>query len=78
MERVFKEAITSGECIVLATQDGTIGQDQFLEEVEVVVSRRVTYVNGATGDGTRSGMEVGARVGGLEHVPIRVNEVSHP
>lgn len=38
----------------------------------------VADVDGAAGDGAGGGVEVGAGVSGLEHVPIGLNEVAHP
>ena len=78
MQWVFKQAIPSGESIVLASQYGPIRQDQALEQLEVVFFDWVADVNGSAGDGSRGGMELGTWVGGLEHVPVWVYEVAHP
>lgn len=78
MEGVFKQAITARECIVFTPQDRPIGQNKALEQPEVVFSDRVADVNGPARDGAGGSMELGAWVSGLEHVPIRVDEVAHP
>lgn len=78
MKRVLKETITSREGIVLASENRAIGQHQGLEQVKVVLSNGVAHINRTAGDGPRGGMEGGARVGRLEHVPVGVYEIPHP
>lgn len=63
---------------MLTTQDRPIWQNEAFEQLEVVLSDAIANVNGSTGDGSRGRMELGTRVSGLEHVPIRVNEIPHP
>ena len=43
-----------------------------------MLSHRITNIDRATRDGSRGSMEGGTRVGGLEHIPGRVDEVPHP
>lgn len=78
VERVLEEAIASGKGVEVAAEDGAVGEDDGLEEAEVVVADGVADVDGTAGDGAGGGVEGSARVGGLEHVPVRVDEVSHP
>lgn len=63
---------------MLASQNGAIRQNQLLKQLEVVAPDRITYINRSARNGTRSGMEFGARMIRLEHIPIRVDKVSHP
>lgn len=47
MERVLKQAVSSGQRVALAPQDGAIGQNQALQQLEVVVSDAVADVDGS-------------------------------
>lgn len=78
MKGVFEEAVSGGEGIVLASQDGSVRKNQALEELEVVLADGVGNVDGSAGDGARRRVELSARVIGLEHVPVGVDEVPHP
>lgn len=78
MQGIFEEAVTSREGIILTSKDRAIWKHQSFKEFEVVFSDRVTDIDRTTGDGARGSMEGGARVSGLEHIPIRMDEVAHP
>ena len=78
MEGVLKEAILSGQRVVLAPEYRAVRQNHGLEEVEIVLSDRVTNVDGSARDGSGGSVELGTGVGGLEHVPVRLNKVAHP
>lgn len=78
MERVFKEAVSGWESKILTAQDSAIRKHKTLQEIEVMLSHRVTDINRTTRDGPGCGMECSTRVCGLEHVPIWLNEVAHP
>lgn len=43
-----------------------------------MLSDKITDIDRATGDSSRGGVESRTRVGGLEHIPVRVDEVAHP
>jgi hypothetical protein len=78
VERVLKEAVSSWKCIVLAAQNGAIGQHQGLEQLKVVLPNSVTYINRATRNSARCSVESSTWVSRLEHVPIWMYEVAHP
>lgn len=78
MEWVLEEAVASGQSIVVAPEDGAVGEDEALEQVEVVLADGITDINRPAGDGSRGGMKLSTRVRGLEHIPVRVDEVAHP
>jgi len=78
MQRVNKETVPCRKSIVVTAEDRTIRQDELLEEREVVLAHRVTDIDRTTGDRPRGSVELSTRVGGLEHVPVRVYEVAHP
>lgn len=78
MQWVIKQTVASRKGIVLTSKDRSIREHQFFQKLKVVLSDKVTNINRATRDGSRGGMEGGARVGGLKHIPIRVDEVAHP
>lgn len=64
--------------MMLAPGNGAVGEDELLEEIEVMAAERVAHVDGSAADGPRSRVEFGAGVVGLEHVPIRLHELAHP
>jgi hypothetical protein len=78
VERVGEEAVARGQRVALAPEDGAVGERQAAEQREVVLPHRVADVDGPAGDGAGRGVEGGAGVRGLEHVPVRVDEVAHP
>lgn len=78
VERVHEEAVPGREGVVLAPQDRAVRQHQPPEQLEVVLPDLVAYVDRSARDGAGSGVEQSARVRGLEHVPVRVDEVAHP
>uniref|UniRef100_A0A7C8YH38 Uncharacterized protein n=1 Tax=Opuntia streptacantha TaxID=393608 RepID=A0A7C8YH38_OPUST len=78
MQRVLKEAIPSRKCIMLAPNDAPIRQNQPLEQLEIMLSNTVTHIDRPPRNGSRGCMKLGTRVGRLEHVPIRVNKITHP
>jgi hypothetical protein len=78
VQRVLKEAVSGWKGIVLAAQNGAIRQHKGLEQLKVVLPNCVTYINRATRNCPRCGMESSAWVSRLEHVPIWVYEVAHP
>ncbi|BAS70609.1 Os01g0170051 [Oryza sativa Japonica Group] len=78
MERVGEQAVARRQRVALAPEYGPIRQREAAEQVEVVAPHGVADVDGAAGDGAGGGVEGGAGVGGLEHVPVRVDEGAHP
>lgn len=78
MQGVLEQAVSGGERVALTAQNRAIRQGEGLEKLKVVLSNTIRNVNGAAGDGSGGSVELGARVSGLEHVPVRVNEISHP
>lgn len=78
VQGVLEEAISGGKGVMLAPQKRAVRQDEGFEEVEVVAPNAVADIDGSARDCPRSGVELCAGVGGLEHVPVRVDEVAHP
>lgn len=78
MQGVLEEAIPRREGVVRAPKDGAVGEGEPLEQVEIVAADGVADVDGAAGDGAGGGVERRAGVGGLEHVPVGVDELAHP
>lgn len=78
MKGILEEAIACWESVVVATEEGAVGKDEALEQLEIVLPDLVTNVDGAAGDGPRRGVELRARVSRLEHVPVGVDEIAHP
>lgn len=60
--------------------DGTIKESKFLDEFKVMraFTKMVTEVDGSTRDGSRRRMVLGTDMIRLEHVPIRLNHLTHP
>lgn len=77
-EGVVEEAVSGGEGEVEAAGDGAVGEDELPEEGEVVGADGVADVEGPPADGAGGGVEGGAEVVGLEHVPVGAEDLAHP
>ena len=77
-EWVLEQAVSGGESVVQAPGHGAVREDEPPQELEVMAAERVADVDWATVDGPGGGMEGGAGVVRLEHVPVRADELAHP
>lgn len=78
MQRILKQAIPRRKRAALTPQYRPIRQRQPPQQLKVMITDGVADVDGPTRDGAGGGVEMSAGVGGLEHVPVGVDEVGHP